>query len=208
MSPDINIILDNVKELREILHNAGSYGPFLMILIQVLQIVFAPLPGEFTGVVAGYIFGTFHGFVYSSIGLSIGSMLAFFISRYFRPRVRPLLKKSNLYKKFEFLLVHQGIFVLMALFLFPGFPKDFLCYILGLTRLPWAVFFFITTFCRMPGTLMLTMQGDNIYKGDYVEVSMLFLLILIIMYFLWLNKEALYQWMETHNGVNNNKNKD
>jgi uncharacterized membrane protein YdjX (TVP38/TMEM64 family) len=207
MLPDINIILDNAKELREFFQNAGSLGPVLMIIFQALQIVFAPLPGEFTGVVAGYIFGTFAGFVYSSVGLSIGSMMSFFISRHFRPRIRPILKKSKLYEKFEFLMVHQGIFVIMILFLFPGFPKDFLCYILGLTRLPWQAFFLIATFCRMPGTLMLTLQGDNIYKGDFIEVSMLFMLILIIMYVLWLKKDTLYLWMETHNGANNNNKK-
>jgi uncharacterized membrane protein YdjX (TVP38/TMEM64 family) len=93
----------------------------------------------------------------------------------------------------------------MVLFLFPGFPKDFLCYILGLTRLPWQVFFFIATFCRMPGTLMLAMQGDNIYKGDYTGVAMLFFIIFIIMFVLWSKKDGLYRWMETHNGVNNNE---
>ena len=46
-----------------------------------LQVVIAPIPGELTGVVGGFLFGTWRAVVYSSLGLTVGSAVAFMLAR-------------------------------------------------------------------------------------------------------------------------------
>ncbi len=186
------------EALRDLVLSFGSLAPIAYIAVQALQVVFSPIPGEATGVLGGFFFGVWQGFVYSTFGLTLGSLAAFYISRQFRPMVRKWLAKSSYYQKFEVLLEHQGIFICFALFVFPGFPKDFLCYLLGLSRMPWQVFLLIVFFGRMPGTLMLALQGAQIYNGDIKTFAAVLLATLLLAAPAWYYRESLYRWVQEH----------
>ena len=175
----------------------GPFGPIGFILLQALQVVFSPIPGEATGVVGGFLFGKWLGLFYSTLGLSLGSILAFSIARHFRRFVEPWLKKSQWYWKLEGLLEHQGIFICFFLYVFPGFPKDFLCYFLGLTRMPWQVFVFISTVGRIPGTLMLSWQGAEIYNGNWAGFVSILVITLVVAAPAWYYREKIYAWVES-----------
>jgi uncharacterized membrane protein YdjX (TVP38/TMEM64 family) len=173
-------------------------APFTFIALQALQVIISPIPGEATGFIAGFLFGKWIGFFYSTVGLTLGSAVAFFLSRQFRRLVRLWLIRSRLYGRFEHLVEHQGLFMVYVLFLFPGFPKDFLCYLLGFSRMPWLAFIAIVILGRMPGTLVLAMQGANIYDKDIEGfISILFLTLLVLLPSLYY-RERIYQWMEVH----------
>jgi uncharacterized membrane protein YdjX (TVP38/TMEM64 family) len=176
----------------------GHLAPFAYIVLQALQVVISPIPGEATGFIGGFLFGKWIGFFYSTLGLTMGSAIAFFLSRRFRHLVRLWLLRSRLYGRFEHLVEHQGLFIFYILFLFPGFPKDFLCYLLGLSRMPWLAFLVIVTLGRMPGTLVLALQGANTYdKNIEGFISILFLTLLVLIPGLYY-RERIYQWVEVH----------
>jgi uncharacterized membrane protein YdjX (TVP38/TMEM64 family) len=85
----------------------------------------------------------------------------------------------------------------------PGFPKDYLCFILGLSQMPLRVFLIICTIGRIPGTFMLTLQGANVYKGNYVSFFILLGIFLILgLVMLWY-KETLYRWLRHWSKKNN-----
>jgi len=50
----------------------GSYSPIFFVLLQALQVVISPIPGELTGIVGGYIYGATLGFILSTLGLALG----------------------------------------------------------------------------------------------------------------------------------------
>ncbi len=190
-------VLEKRDAVRHFVLSLGPLGPVGFIFLQVLQVVLSPVPGEATGVVGGFIFGKWLGLLYSTIGLGLGSVLSFSISRHFRRFVEPWLQKSEWYWKLEALLEHQGIFVCFFLYVFPGFPKDFLCYFLGLTRMPWQVFLFISTVGRIPGTLMLSWQGAEIYNGNWAGLFAIVLVTLLFAAPAWYYRERLYAWVES-----------
>ena len=74
----------------------------------------------------------------------------------------------------------QGALVAFILFLLPGFPKDYLCFVLGLSRMPFKLFLLICTVGRIPGTLLLTLQGAKVYKGDYYSTLVILGLCLVL----------------------------
>lgn len=191
-------LLEHQELLRDFTISLGSVAPLVYVGLQALQVVISPIPGEATGFIGGFLFGAWLGFFYSTAGLTLGSVAAFFLSRWFRRSVRSRLKKSKIYNKLEHLIEHQGLFLCFVLFLLPGFPKDFLCYLLGLSRMPWQAFFVIVTLGRMPGTLMLTMQGANVYNGNVRGFVGLLLLTLIVMGPTWYYRERIYGWVERH----------
>jgi len=145
----------------------GPLAPFVFMGIQILQVLFAPIPGELTGFIGGYLFGTGLGFIYSTIGLILGSWIAFLIARRFGfSFVRRFVGKETM-DKFDYLMEHQGAFFSFLFFIIPGLPKDYFCYLLGLSPMHVLTFLVVSTIGRIPGTLLLSMQGQAVRSEDY-----------------------------------------
>ena len=140
-------------QIRQFISSFGSSAPPIFMLIQILQVLLAPVPGEATGFIGGYLFGVLPGFIYSSIGLTVGSWLNFVIGRLLGERYVRKLIPADRFEKIDRAVKRQGVIVLFILFLFPGFPKDYLCLALGLSTLPVKLFILLAGFGRMPGTL-------------------------------------------------------
>jgi uncharacterized membrane protein YdjX (TVP38/TMEM64 family) len=179
-------ILNDHDRFKETIDSFGPYSPLAFILLQVVQVVVAPIPGAPVGFLGGYLFGVKWGFIYSMIGLTLGSWLAFRIAGIFE---RWLVKKfvsSKKLKKFDYLMEREGVIIGFFLFLIPGFPKDALCYILGLTPMRSGIFLMISTIGRIPGTLIATLQGAKVYHHHYtiffvlVVVSVLITLVFYV----------------------------
>ena len=194
--------LSSKEQVRTWLISFGSAAPLVFILIQCLQVVFAPIPGEATGFLGGYLFGIGQGFLYSTIGLTAGSIIAFLLGRWLEIHfVEKIVKKETL-EKFDFIIERQGVLLSFLLFLIPGFPKDYLCFILGLSQMPLRVFLIISTIGRLPGTFILTLQGANVYKGQYTDFFILLGIFLLVGLLMLVYKETLYRWLRSWGGKN------
>ena len=164
------------------------------IWLQVLQVMFAPLAGSTEGADGGFLFGTMPGFIYSSIGLAAGSAINFWIGRILGYRfVRQVVAKAKL-EKFDTFISHQGVIVLLFLFIFPGFPKDYLCLFLGVTTLPFKIFILLAGLGRMPGTLMLSLQGEFLFAQNYWVLGTIGLICLLIVLLAIRYRKAVYGW--------------
>ncbi len=168
------------EQIREAILAKGVFAPLIFITLQILQVLIAPIPGEASGILGGYLFGALPAFAYSSMGLTIGSWLAFVIGRLLSDLVRRRLEHSAIYQRFNHLVSKGDFAIPFVLFLLPGFPKDSLAYLLGMSHMPLPVFLFITFVGRMPGTLLLSFQGAEIYQGDYLKFAVLLALSALI----------------------------
>jgi uncharacterized membrane protein YdjX (TVP38/TMEM64 family) len=139
------------------------YDDLVFIIIQVFQVLIAGLiPAEISGFAGGYLYGPVRGIIYSTIGLSIGSWLAFILSRvYGLPLVRKMVK-PQLMEKYDHFIEARGPLVCFILFLIPGFPKAALCYIIGLSPMNIWTFIGVSTVGRLFGTILLSVTGDSI----------------------------------------------
>jgi uncharacterized membrane protein YdjX (TVP38/TMEM64 family) len=183
------------KWIKSVLKAAGPLAPFIFILIQALQVIFAPIPGEATGFIGGYLFGAPLGLLYSTLGLTLGSILAFLIARWLEEHYVKRWIPAEILQKFDFLMERQGALVSFILFLLPGFPKDYLCFVLGLSRMPFKLFLLICVVGRLPGTLLLTLQGAKVYKGDYYSTLVILGLCLGLIVVLWYYREPMYRFI-------------
>jgi uncharacterized membrane protein YdjX (TVP38/TMEM64 family) len=187
--------LSSKEKVRAWLMSFGPGAPLVFITIQSLQVVFAPIPGEATGFLGGYLFGIPKGFLYSTVGLTLGSTFAFLLGRWMEIHfVEKVVRKETL-EKFDFIIERQGALIAFLFFLIPGFPKDYLCFILGLSKMPLRVFLIINIIGRMPGTFLLTLQGANVYKGNYITFFILLGVFLAAGLLMLLYKETLYRWL-------------
>jgi uncharacterized membrane protein YdjX (TVP38/TMEM64 family) len=188
-------LITDKEWLKSTLKAAGPLAPLAFILIQALQVVFAPIPGEATGFIGGYLFGAPLGLLYSTIGLTLGSVGAFLIARWLEEHYVKRWIPAEILQKFDFLMERQGALISFVLFIFPGFPKDYLCFVLGLSRMPFKLFLLICTVGRIPGTLMLNLQGAKVYQGDYYSTLIILGLCLVLIVVLAYYREAVYRWI-------------
>ncbi len=194
--------IKNGGELRAALLAYGYLAPLVYIAIQIMQVLIAPIPGEASGLLGGYLFGTMPSFIYSTIGLSIGSWLAFIIGRLLGDIIKKRLAGTKFYKKFNH-LVEKGDFAIpFILFLFPGFPKDSLSYILGFSKMPIPAFLFVAIVGRIPGTLMLSMQGAEIYEGNYLKLLILLAISTAVTLPSVLYRKRLHAWLDKRSSNN------
>jgi uncharacterized membrane protein YdjX (TVP38/TMEM64 family) len=161
------------NRLKKLILSYGAYSPLAYILLQVLQVVVAPIPGGAIEFLGGYLFGVNAGFVYSMIGLVLGAALAFGLARVFERVAVERFVSPETRKKFGYLIGHEGTILSFLLFLIPGFPKDALCYILGLTPMRWGIFLLVSTIGRIPGTLMACLQGAKAFDHQYKALIVL-----------------------------------
>lgn len=163
----------------------------IFIGLQILQVTIAFIPGEVTGFIGGYLFGVILGTIYSTIGLTIGSLIAFQLARFFgRPLVLLAVNRKYL-EKFDYLMSHRGTAISAILFLMPGFPKDYLCYILGLSNMKLRVFFLISTFGRLISTYLLSIAGSLIRNEYYKTFITLVIIVGVIMLLIYIYKDPL-----------------
>ena len=184
------------EKIRLLISSFGTSAPPVFMLIQILQVIFAPVPGEATGFIGGYLFGTLPGFIYSSIGLAVGSWLNFVIGRFLGERYVRKRIPTHQFQKIDKLVKRQGIIVLFILFLFPGFPKDYLCLALGVSTLPMKILILLAGIGRMPGTFALSLQGAFLYEQNYVPLGIMLAACLILVLLCYGYRERIYLWIE------------
>ena len=193
---DFEGIYSSSDKLSKFLQKLGPYSPAVFVLFQVLQVIAAPFPGELTGVAGGYVYGETFGFLLSTIGLSLGSWVAFELATILgRPFVERFVKREVL-EKFNFLTTKTGTLICFVLFLFPGFPKDYLCYVLGLSRMKLSTFLIVSIIGRLPGTYLLTMQGATIRNEEYHAFFIITVISVAILIAAYLYRNQLFDWLK------------
>jgi uncharacterized membrane protein YdjX (TVP38/TMEM64 family) len=193
-------LLTDKERVTAYVRSFGHAAPLVFMAIQIIQVVLAPIPGEATGFIGGYLFGAFTGCFYSTVALTIGSWINFCIGRFLGKRwVRRLVPRGRI-EKFDFLIRHQGMLVVFLLFLFPGFPKDYLCLLLGISAIPMRVFLLLAMVGRIPGTLMLSLQGGLVYEKNYLIFVLVVAANIVVVYLGYRYRESLYRWVNKING--------
>lgn len=141
--------LGHFKDVESIDDYISSYGvaaPLVLTLFQCLKVLYAIIPGAVGCIAGAHLFGTLGGFLCSYIGICLGSLLAFMLSRRYGVRIMRLIFSKKRYDKcvrwMEKRRRNYSLFLWIAI-LFPFSPDDFLCYFSGLTTISFRKFLFI-----------------------------------------------------------------
>lgn len=154
----------STEALRGVLEPLGAWGPVAYVVFQVLQVVVAPIPANAIAFAGGALFGLWPGFLLSSAGLVIGSMIAFGIARVWGRPVVEVLVRPELIDRYLDGVVNRHFLVLTAIFLVPFLPDDVLSFLVGLSSLPAPAFLVLVIVARPPGMFVSTLLGAGIIE--------------------------------------------
>ena len=133
----------------------GVWAFLFFLFLQAFQVVFPVIPGGASCLAGVLAFGPFWGFIYNYIGLVLGSVIVFWLSRnYGLKLVRKLFDFDVVEKYLGYIQNNQFSKIFFFGIFLPGFPDDLLCYIAGLSTMKFSTFFFIILIGK-PLTLLL-----------------------------------------------------
>lgn len=163
------------EQYKQEINNLGWEGFLIMLGIQILQVVFAVIPGEPVEIIAGLLYGGIGGLLLCLIGVFIGTVIIFYLVKLFGKPLVDCFVSPERFEKMKFLHDERRVeWLTLILFLIPGTPKDLLTYIAPLTPINAKRFFIISTVGRLPAVLTATFAGAAIYEGNYLFVLLLF----------------------------------
>ena len=153
------------EELQSWIASTGAIAPLVFIFVSFVQVTFIPIPAAVTIIAGSYLFGTWMAFVYSYIGVMLGTMLAFGLGRWIgRPFVDWVTGGKEKTDEWIAKLKGRENILLFFMFFFPGFPDDILCTVAGVLPISWLGFLIMQIFTRITsiwGTLLF-MSGQII----------------------------------------------
>jgi uncharacterized membrane protein YdjX (TVP38/TMEM64 family) len=163
----------NPASMRAWLLRQGPYAPVSIILLQVMQVVLAPIPGQAVGLAAGYLYGAGVGTLLSLTGTALGSLVAFGLARLFgRPLVERVVPPEWL-SRLDAGAQKRGLLFFLIVYLLPFLPDDMACYVAGLTSIPIPALMAVAVLGRAPGLWVSCWLGANatgLSKGGWVLV--------------------------------------
>ncbi len=171
--------------LKSTVRSWGWMGPIVFMAIQALQVIISPIPGEVTGLAGGFLFGVGLGFFYSTIGLTAGTLACFGVGRWLGSAFIRQFVSDQYWEKMGFIVEAEGAIICFILYLIPGFPKDIISYLFGLSPMPFWVFVVVSTLGRAPGTWILSAQGAEVAAGNYTELALLMAVVVALVIPLW-----------------------
>jgi uncharacterized membrane protein YdjX (TVP38/TMEM64 family) len=180
--PYINLLSElETQTFKAWVTSLGVGGWFLVLSIQIVQIVIAFIPGEPVEILAGVLYGGFGGLFLCLIGCVVASSGVFMLSKKFgTPLVTKLFKKSKL-DGFVFLKDAKKLeTIVFILFLIPGTPKDMLTYVVGTSPMKITRFLAVSTFARIPSVISSTFIGSTIRQGKWETAVLIFALTAVL----------------------------
>ena len=175
------------EQFREFLGADGIKSALIFIGIQMLQIFFAFIPGEFIEVGAGYVFGGIKGLILCLIGSFISTIIIFGLTRLLGRKFTGIMIDSRDLKKLKFLKDKKKVKLLLSLLYFiPGTPKDLITYFAGLTDVKISYFVFLTTLARIPSVVTSTVGGSALGVKSYLTAIIVFAVTMIISAIGWI----------------------
>ena len=118
------VSIDSILELREWIDGFGVWSGVIFFLLQMLTVIFAPIPSNITTLAGALALGFVPGFLLSVAAVFAGSVLMFYLSRRLGSRfVAWFVQKGTIARYLQVIEEKRDVFLIMSLLL-PFFPDD------------------------------------------------------------------------------------
>ncbi len=147
--------------LEGFVHQAGLVGIFSYIGLLIVAVVIAPISTFFLVPVAANSWGPLLAAVYTVLGWTIGSMIAFYLARRYGLKWVGKMEKVKRMREIEVAIPRRHVFIFVTL-LRSTIPVDILSYALGIfSTIGYRSFLFSTIIGITPFTLLLTYASTS-----------------------------------------------
>ncbi len=135
----------SVEDFQTYIQGFGAAGPVVLTVFQAFQVVVPVVPGNFGCAAGAMAFGTLGGFLCNYIGISAGSIIAYFLAKKYGIKIVRMMFSDKTYHKWSKKVEASRSYdrFLFVATLLPLFPDDFLCYFSGVMKMDTKKFIWI-----------------------------------------------------------------
>ena len=155
-------LTSSVEGFRTWIGGLGVWAPVIFFLVQIAQVIVAPIPGNLTTLAGGTLFGPVGGSILNATAMLTGSLLAFALARLLGRRFVIRMVGEQRYSRYSSRFTGRFSLGLFLLFLLPFSPGDALCFLAGLSPLPLRIYLALLLLGRLPGTIVGTLVGAGV----------------------------------------------
>lgn len=189
--------IDWLKNLPQYLQEHKKSALFILLGMQILQIIVFIIPGQPIQIAGSYLYGFFRGYLISIVGAIIGSTIVFYFTRILgQSAVYTIFgeEKSEYYRR----KINSGkcLTILFYIYLIPGIPKDIIAYVAGISSIDFKKFTLISVIGRSPGMAGSLLMGHFIKSSNYIGIAVLALVTAIILIIIFIKRNQIYSLLD------------
>lgn len=194
---DFLSMFNSVQDIEDYVHQHNGYGVFILIAAQVLQIIICIIPGQPIQFAAGYLYGNLFAILMSIGGAVIGSTITFYLAKILgRDAMNLFFGEKKAIQYIEKLNTKNGFLVLFMLYFIPGFPKDALSYLSGLSKIRWAPFIVLTSIARIPAMCGSILIGSFTKDQRYGLIAVVAVVVVTVTCICAKHKDKILDWTD------------
>lgn len=165
--------LADAQAVRAFVADHAILSRLAMLGINMAQVLLAFLPGEPVELASGYAFGFWEGTALCLVAAGLATSLIYWGVRRWGWSLVGLFFDRSMLDRFAWLKDAKRLeFMMLAVFLIPGTPKDFLTYFAGLTEMRFVPVMLIATFGRIPSIVTSTIAASAVGDGNWVVAAL------------------------------------
>lgn len=188
---------NSLENVNAFLDRYQTASIFVYFGLQVIQIVISVLPGQALQFAAGYAYSFWLGYLYSIIGVALGTVITFYLARFLgQDAMRVILGEERLNRFVRLLNSKKAYMVLFIIYLIPGMPKDLLVYAAGISEMKITSFLIISLVGRTPAMMGSIMMGSMFYHESYTGLIILGIVAVIACVVGILHRDRLMHWAD------------
>lgn len=172
------------EDIAGLLERTAPYSHIVFFAIQLLSVILAPIPSNFTATAGAMFFGPMMSFLITYIAVTMGSVMVFLFVRHFMKKMNTeKMEKKIGDRRYLKLLYEKPTAFLSVAFLLPVFPDDVICYLAGLTKVKTWVFILLVVLCRPWGLLVASGMGSfnmDMDEGKLIAFAAIALVVLLL----------------------------
>ncbi len=186
----------NTAVLRVWMEQLGFLAPLAFFLLNVIQIVVAPIPGYPVQVLGGILFGFIPGSIYTVGGMVAGGVLAAWLGRCLgRPWLEKRLGAETLAHWNEVAHI-DSFWTWWVILLIP--LGDIPYFLAGLSRIKLSTFTWAILLSRGPFTVLIVWAGDSVVDLPLTWLALLMAGVGLIVIIGFSQAERIEQWGRTY----------
>ncbi len=181
LAPDLLSRFRSMDQVNAFLERYKTASIFIYIGLQVVQIIISIIPGQPIQFAAGYMYSFWPGFLFSMIGIGLGTVATFYLARFLGKDAMHIFFGEEKINHFVSILNSKKVYVILfVLFVIPGFPKDLITYAAGVSEIRIRAFLFLSLVGRTPALMATIMMGSMFHNEGYFGMIVLGLAAVLI----------------------------
>lgn len=152
--------LSSSLSIQAYINRFSPFGQFFFFLVQLMSVVFAPIPSNITALAGAVLFGLWESFFLTYAAVLLGSILVFGLARILGRSFADRIVNKKISEKYLSVIQSKQDVFLILVFLLPFFPDDLICILAGLTKMRPQRFFIIALIARPWGLLVASAVGS------------------------------------------------